>query len=157
MRRYILLLTLIIATQGCVHISRVLSDTEVAQQNKAHLAKLSIGMSKSDAVRVMGTQTRKVRTVYYDYGNQWEFPLYDLEIKNPYKAEVMKGKEDKSYEIVYYYTTVKKLDGAIADDELTPLVSENDRLLGWGGQFLERLIREEGLHQVSLSPGPTAQ
>jgi len=116
-----------------------------------------MGMSKSECLRVMGTQTREARTAYYEYGNQWEFPLYDLEIKNPYKGETMNGKDGKSYEIVYYYTTIKKLDGIVTDDELTPLVFESDRLLGWGEQFLKRLIGEEGLHQVSLSPVQTAQ
>ncbi len=141
------ILVICMTLQGCASFHWAVSDSDVARQNKTRLEKLSTGMSKADALRLMGTQAQKARTVYYEYGNQWEFPMDDLEIRNPYKVEVMKGKENKSYEIVYYYTTVKKLDGAIADDELTPLVFENERLIGWGDRFLKELIQKEELHQ----------
>ena len=40
----------------------------------------------------------------------------------------------------YYYTDIKKADDAVTDDELTPLVMENGRLVGWGWSFLDQNV-----------------
>jgi len=62
-------------------------------------------------------------------------------ISNPYRSEILQGKE-KTFEIVYYVTDVKRDDGAITDDELTPLVFDDGKLIGWGSGFLEVNIQK---------------
>lgn len=59
-----------------------------------------------------------------------------MTISNPYRSEILQGKE-KKFEIVYYVTDVKRDDGTITDDELTPLVFDDGKLIGWGFGFLE--------------------
>ena len=39
-------------------------------------------------------------------------------------------------------TDVKRVDGAITDDELTPLVFDDGKLIGWGSSFLEVNIQK---------------
>ena len=41
------------------------------------------------------------------------------------------------FEILYYYTDQKSADGAITDDELTPLVMKDGALDGWGWAYLK--------------------
>ena len=66
-----------------------------------------------------------------------------LSATNPYKTELLQGK-DKVFEVLYYYTDVKRADGAITDDELTPLVFDDGKLLGWCQSFLnENILKYE--------------
>jgi hypothetical protein len=57
-------------------------------------------------------------------------------ITNPYRVETMKGKDDQLYEILFYYTDIKKRDDAITDDELTPIVLKDGKVVGYGWSFL---------------------
>ena len=59
-------------------------------------------------------------------------------INNPYKTENLE-KNNKQYEVDYYLTHIDQADGTIADEELTPLVFENGRLVGKGWEFLNKL------------------
>ena len=45
--------------------------------------------------------------------------------------------------VYFYYTDQKKADGAITDDELTPVVFENDKVVGWGIEFLDRNVTKQ--------------
>ena len=54
----------------------------------------------------------------------------------PYRTETLQGK-DKVLLTYFYWTDVKHADDAITDDELTPTVFDNDKLIGWGWSFLE--------------------
>lgn len=65
-------------------------------------------------------------------------------LRNPYREETIKT-ENKIYEIAYYFTSIKKQDGMITNDELTPLVFENNRLIGQGWEFWGRLKKEQHL------------
>ena len=59
-------------------------------------------------------------------------------VKNPYYEEVLKGSTTQ-YRIVCYFTHIRKADGIVTDDELTPLVFEEGRLIGKGVSFLSGL------------------
>jgi len=103
---------------------------EATAPNRTNLLKLSMGMSKAEAITAMGTAPA---TAYYrdNFGFQQSFT-----INNPYRSEILQGK-DKTFEVLYYATDVKKDDNAITDDELTPLVFDNGKLIGWGWSFLQ--------------------
>ncbi len=57
-----------------------------------------------------------------------------ITLKNPFRVEIYRT-DDKVCEVAFYFTTLKQQDGVITDDELTPLVFANDRLIGRGWQF----------------------
>lgn len=65
-------------------------------------------------------------------------------ITNPYREKTFKT-ADKVYTVSYYFTSIKKQDGRITEDELTPLVFENNRLIGQGREFWVRLKKEQSL------------
>lgn len=95
--------------------------------NRRNIIKLSIGMEKSDVLRVMGNHQIK-----------------DLQlgtITNPYKSEIFKAQE-KTFEVWYYYTDRTVADGMMSDGELTPVVFENEKLAGWGMGFFQDLVKK---------------
>ena len=105
--------------------------------NRENLLKLSIGMSKEESIRIMGTKAFST----YSQGNLLGLPSY-LTITNPYRSEILKGKDDKIFEVIYYVTDVKNDDNAITDDELTPLIFNNGKLIGWGWSFLNDSVQK---------------
>jgi hypothetical protein len=99
-----------------------LDDARVA--NRSKLVNLSPGLSRADVLRVMGTAPMEV----HDSDNM-------STINNPYRTEMYNAGSVR-IEIIYYYTDVKHADGAITDDELTPLVLKDGVLDGWGWSYL---------------------
>jgi hypothetical protein len=93
--------------------------------NCNNLDKLNADMNKDEVLKIMGD-----KTVDCVAGSE------EKPIDNPYKRELIKSGE-RQFEILYYYTHVKKKDRKITDDELTPLVFENEKLIGWGWDFFE--------------------
>ena len=79
-------------------------------------------MTKEQALVIMGTQTYET-----ELGS----------INNPYRTETTHTKDGDPVLLVFYYTDVKARDNAITDDELTPLVFEDDKLVGWGWSYLD--------------------
>lgn len=92
--------------------------------NKENLKKLSVGMEKSAALQVMGTEPSRGLFMWID---------------NPYRDETVTAKDGKRYEVLYYYTDMKQRDDKITDDELTPLIFQDGKLVGWGDSALQRL------------------
>jgi len=82
--------------------------------NRSKLLKLNIGMDKDIAVSTMG---------------------------RPYRTETLQGK-DKVFMVYLYYTDIKAADGGITDDELTPLVFDEGKLIGWGWSFLNANVQK---------------
>lgn len=91
-------------------------------------------MTKAQVLQVMGSAT--VQT----YGNSDPFLSSKSEvITNPYRTEAYESR-GVHFEVLYYYTDVKAADGAITDDELTPLVLADGKLDGWGWGYWRDLI-----------------
>lgn len=115
MRRLIILL-LILLMVGCAS-----SVEQIRTQNRENLLRLSIGMEKFDVLQIMGTETVK-------------------DINNPYRVETPQGKDGDLYEVLFYHTDIKKNDHLVTDDELTPLVFKDNKLIGWGWAFLSEIV-----------------
>ena len=100
----------------------------VRTYNRKKLLKLSVGLTKEQAVTVMG---------YKKGGGRFGEPR----VNSPYKSQILQTKE-KTYEVLYYYTDIESRvyianPSTISENELTPLVFENDVLAGWGKDFLK--------------------
>lgn len=109
---------------GCSNFYLDTSDL-LRTQNTVNLAKLTVGLNKEVAMEIMGTEPSKGIFMWID---------------NPYRSETLTGKDGKSYEVLYYYTDLKQRDDKITDDELTPLVFQDGKLIGWGYPFLDRRV-----------------
>jgi len=81
-------------------------------------------MTKDEVLGLMGTET--IQT----YAGMVE----DEKITNPYRTETHRA-GGFLWEILFYYTDRKAADGAITDDELTPLVMKDGVLDGWGWSY----------------------
>jgi hypothetical protein len=116
---------LFVLVAGCTS-----SLDRVRAANRRNILKLSVGMTKEQAIAIMGHKSG---------GGRFGEPT----VNSPYKSELLQGK-DKTFEVLYYYTDVESViytanPATIADDELTPLVFDNGRLIGWGAGFLENI------------------
>lgn len=109
---------LLIFMTGCQSINAVRS------QNRERLMNLSPGMTKNQVLSIMGVN------------NVWA-----TKINNPYRTEFYR-KNGHTFEVLLYYTDLKSLDGAITDDELTPIIILDGKLDGWGWTYWESLIQK---------------
>lgn len=82
--------------------------------NRQNLTQLQLGMTKEQVHEVMGIQT---------------FRKYN----NPYRT-AMGTKNDEVTEVFYYWTD-GTASGGIEDNELTPVVFLNGKVIGWGREF----------------------
>lgn len=112
---------------GCASLGNV---DRLRAENRQNILKLHIGMAKEEVLLIMD---KKVVTDNL-YGNKFT-------VNNPYKSEILQGK-DKIVEVIYYCTD-KKVSGygKVVDDELTPLVFDKGKLIGWGWSFLQENIK----------------
>jgi len=134
MKKALLLFLFLVLETGCTSNSayiRVTGDKPIKMHieemraiNNSRLQKISLGMKKQKVLEIMGRKTFYQRNPY-------------TLVPNPYRVESSRTEAGKNYEIVFYYTDIKKQDGALTDDELTPLVFENGILIGWGWLFVE--------------------
>jgi hypothetical protein len=117
--------TILIILIGVLFTSCASLDA-IRSQNRQNLMSLSAGMSKSEVLTAMGTKTINSE------GGQ---------INNPYRTE-MYHSQGHTFELLLYYTDLKRRDGAITDDELTPLIIMDGKLDGWGWTYWNGLIQK---------------
>ena len=123
MKKVVVVSVLFVLMAGCTS-----SLDRVRTANRRNLQKLSVGMTKEQAIATMGHKSG---------GGRFGEPT----VNSPYKSEILQGK-DKTFEVLYYYTDVESTvytanPATILDDELTPLIFDNGKLIGWGADFLE--------------------
>jgi hypothetical protein len=123
MKKVAVVSVLFVLVAGCTS-----SLDRVRTANRRNLLKLSVGMTKEEATAIMGHKSG---------GGIFGEPT----VNSPYKSEILQG-EERTFEVLYYYTDVKKVayivnPATITDNELTPLVFDNGKLIGWGVSFLE--------------------
>jgi hypothetical protein len=100
---------------------------DIRALNRDHLKSLSVGMTKEQAVAIMGTRT------FRDEDNE------DFLVPNPYRSESYQAPDGTKYELLTYYTDWSKSDYKLAKDEMTPLIFEDGKLIGWGWVFVDKL------------------
>jgi len=102
-------------------------NQQVRIDNKERVGRLKVNMKKSEVLAVMGTTT-----AYSEFSEP---------IPNPFRTEALKTRKG-TYEVLYYYTEYRKPGTPITDEQLTPLVIRNDRLIGWGWNALNDVRNE---------------
>ena len=120
------------------------SVSQVTAINRERLLNLSLGMTKDQALNTMGKESFK--NANWTEISENRKITRGMTITNPYRSEILQGK-DKTLEVIYYVTDDKNNDGAIQDDELTPLVFDEGKLIGWGNSFLDANIQK---HEIRL-------
>ena len=105
----------------------------VRAQNRSSLLQLELDMTKAQVLRVMGNE--EVRISRGIDGGKRVIP-------NPFKSEMFRTDSAGTIEVLYYYTDLQKQDGAITDDELTPIIFEKGRVAGWGRSFFDQTLNK---------------
>ncbi len=129
----ILLLLAISCTTAATKLSRFRAE------NRTNLMRLKPGITKEETLAIMGVKSVEI-------SNKWQVGpanpnRVDAIYLNPHKNEYLIGPSD-TIEVIYYYTELKRNDGVISDDELTPLVFRHDQLIGWGQSVLNDSVRK---------------
>ena len=138
MRRLVSFILVALLLTGCA------SMQGVGAKNAAKLKNLSVGMERKDALEVMG-----IRTESGFYETEWFYAWSD--VSNPYRTEIVRGKNNEDYEILYYYTkTDYKVRAMVTSDELTPLVIKDGILIGWGWDFYSNEVKKRPLKVASV-------
>lgn len=105
---------------------------DIRALNREHLKNLSVGMTKEQAMAIMGTRTFRDD----DDG--------DFVVPNPYRSESYQALDGTVYELLSYYTDLNESDYKLSKDEMTPLIFENGKLIGWGWVFVDKLNMRHG-------------
>jgi outer membrane protein assembly factor BamE (lipoprotein component of BamABCDE complex) len=120
-KKMLLILPLAITLSGCVIVAgdgdwddNVNTSNWRAEQNKnrSNITKLSLGQSRTEVLANMG---------------------------EPSFTEAFRDANDVPYQVLYYRTHREHGDGQTTKDETTALVFENDSLVGWGNDALQRI------------------
>jgi len=104
--------------QGCIMIDGDgnWDDSESWQKSQRHnvrtISQLELNSSRASVIEMMGTP---------DFTEAY-------------------SRADKNYYVLYYRTHKDKSDGVTSKSETTPLVFENDQLIGWGDEALQATI-----------------
>ena len=114
---------------GCATVPEY-NPVQVSQEQvfmlNGPLKSLSVGMSRDEAHRRMGEAV----VIGYNYDNKAAKPIT---IPNPYKSKDIKT-DQGTCTAEYYVTAVRRPDGVVTDEEMTPLVFCNGVLTQKGRQ-----------------------
>jgi len=119
MKTKIGIICIVLAIAGCAGISLY----RTIAPNRSNLEKLSVGMSKEQVLQIMGTKN---------------FVCGGMTINNPFRVTKLQA-ASRTYEIVFYVTSVVVDDNVIDENELTPLVFYQAKLMGWGWGYIDTI------------------
>jgi hypothetical protein len=132
MRRSWIFLVIAVLLGGCA----TTTVSNLVANNNMNMVHLSRGMSKAKVLCSMRSGVS-----VYNCGQTASKPAARVTISNPFRSEMMEA-SGKTLEVLYYVTDLKPGDCAIGDDNLTPLVFEDNKLIGWGKSFLLSVLPE---------------
>lgn len=122
---------------GCVttHTEfQAVDDVSPAVRRFVSFHQLQKGLTQSEVSAVLGGQV----IIGYEMPDARQQRYKPVVISNPHRVEeYVRG--IRKYTIEYYLAGINRSDGSIENDELTPLVFQEDKLIGWGWGFLERI------------------
>lgn len=102
----------------------------IIEQNSRNISNLQDGMTKDEVLAAMENKP----LIAYQNGEE-------ISVQNPSKTETLVGKE-KSIYVLYYMTESRAGDYTVTDDKLTPIVFENNKLIGIGWGFLDDIMKK---------------
>jgi hypothetical protein len=106
--------------------------TEHVFPTEEAIGKLLLGVSREEALALIG----RTVTVGYELREGANDEYQPTTSPNPYRSQQI-TKSQNVYQVDYYLTRITKADGVISDDELTPLVFQDNKLIGKGWEFFK--------------------
>lgn len=90
----------------------------IAEKNRASLMKIDVGMTKKEVIEIFGES------------NSSSF-------SNPFKREVKTLSNGQVQEALFFITSVIP-DDKDTDDEMTPVIFVDKKVIGWGWSFYQK-------------------
>jgi len=109
------------------------SPLRAASRRFVSLRQVQVGMNKKEVAAILGTQI----VVGYELIESRTGQYKPLTVNNPFKQETILD-ASRSYDILYYVTSVQSPDGQPSDEEFVPLVFQADKLIGQGWEFYRK-------------------
>jgi hypothetical protein len=116
---------------------------ELMQQNQSIIAsRLNIGMPELEVRaafvdRVARGELGKDKGVFF--------------VNNPYRSETVYCQEQTA-KVLWYFTSVRCDNGRIENDELTPLLFVDGKLVGWGNRFYDQYCKKTQVPRLPAVP-----
>jgi hypothetical protein len=135
-----------LSVPGCATLSQE-NTAQFRIDNQQHLRMLTPGMTKDVVLATMGIAPVS-RCLRSTGGICHEFETID----NPYRRSYFDAGH-KRYEVLYYYTDdqkrdlryyyqeLKRQESELGDDQLTPVLLEDGKLVGWGKDVVDQKLR----------------
>ena len=118
----------------CLLLMGCAVTTQPTLRKLTNISEITVGMTKQEVKAVMGGEV----VIGYEKSDNASGTFVPVTMKNPIRTEYLKS-AGKNYEVEFYFTQIKQADGTVSDDELTPMVFENNRLAGKDWDFLNNL------------------
>ena len=104
---------------------------QLRDANKQNIARLSVGHTRFEVESIMGDAKAGGGLPEVLFGR-----VQYLQARNPMREERIVGTDGIEYEVLFYYTDLRTRDDKITDDELTPVVLREGKVVGLGYGFL---------------------
>jgi len=119
----LLTIALFFCLSGCVSILVFESPVQTVGKRIADIHKVRFGMTETEVMSILGSEV----IIGFEKSENMDEALVPITIKQPFRSEIISNKK-----ILYYFTFINRADGTVSEDELTPLIFKNDRLIGKG-------------------------
>lgn len=109
---------------------------ELMQKQFISTSQLHAGLSRAQVAELLGKEV----VTGYALVDQLTEEYKPITVANPQRSETIKVNQ-RTYDVDYYLAGIKVADDKISDDELVPVVFENDRLVGHGWDFFNAHLK----------------
>jgi len=116
MKRVFSIIALAALLTGCAGTTGTMSVSSLIVNNRTNISKLSYGMSKEDVHAIMGQMTVKSAS-------------------NPHRTSMFKTSDGIMVDVFFYWTEKAPSFVHVTDREMTPVVFNNGKVVGWGREF----------------------
>ncbi len=124
-----LILALAAALAACANLYVDPIDA-LRDRNRHNIALLSAGMTRQQVDQVMGS----------DSAGGLLGTVHRAQVANPYRVDTVTGADQTAYEVLFYYTHLTARDDQVSDDELTPVLLHDGKVVAVGYEALRARV-----------------
>ena len=112
------------------------ADPQVMQRRFISVSQIHTGLTRTEVASLLGREVVTGYALTDEAGGEYT----PITAANPHRTEtVQNGK--KSYSVEYYLVGIKVADDKVSDDELVPVIFQNEKVVGIGWDFLNQRVK----------------
>jgi len=157
-----LLLAAVLLSPGCSSVTQ--SAGGFRAENRSNLERLTTGMSRSQVISIMGTQSapRPMGTETSGQARTERDTMGVTQVQiltgssapalyNPMRTGTYETSQH-TWEVLFYYARLVEDDGMVSEDELEPVVLRDGFLAGVGWEYWKEIAGQEGINLDFAAP-----